>query len=91
MIPGNKNSLLEKQVMSSATFTITADQLEKLGRWQEIQDQKVADRQGRSFPNYGCAGGGYSYIFGPCGIGTTVRVQNLLTNDTIDLSDYDNW
>lgn len=59
--------------------------------WQHEQDKKVAEKQNRTFPYYGVSGGGYSWILTPTGVGTIIEAKNNITNDVIDLTDYQSW
>lgn len=74
-------------------FSLTHEQELKLNPWIEEQDKKSAEKQRRpdGHPNYGAIGGAYTYSFTPASIGMIVKVQNSVTNETIDLSDYDDW
>lgn len=63
----------------------------KLRTWQAEQDAKVAAMQKNRKPYYGAAGGEYVYTYCPTTIGVVVKVRNDVTNEEIDLSDYDNW
>lgn len=78
-------------------FAIPSESGKKLTAWMKEQDAKVIDRQkGTSVEHpgeayYGCSGGAYTYMFTPTSIGLVVKVQNGLTGDIIDLTDYEDW
>lgn len=59
--------------------------------WIKQQDIKVAQYQRRPYPHYGCSGGGYSYIITPTMIGTIINFRNNITQESIDLTNYDEW
>ena len=76
---------------SEISFKITSEQRKKLKSWIDEQDRLVCLKQNRSCPNYGSCGGAYTYSFTPTSIGLVIKVKNGITNNTIDLTDYDNW
>lgn len=55
------------------------------------QDKKVAERQNRPHAYYGCSGGAYTYHFTPTSIGLCVEVSNGLTEEEINLTEYEDW
>jgi hypothetical protein len=67
-------------------------QLALIKKFQSEQDRKVAVLQNNKYgPNYGASDGGYSYIFTPTGLGCVVHVRNNITNEELDITDYDKW
>eukprot|EP00041_Stephanoeca_diplocostata_P019789 m.430566 g.430566 ORF g.430566 m.430566 type:complete len:80 (+) comp21397_c1_seq2:280-519(+) len=79
--------------MRNTEFFLTPEQEAKLQPWIEEQDKKCAEQQGNpgGRPNYGAIGGAYTYSFSPTSLGVVVTVKNSVTNESIDLSDYDDW
>lgn len=79
-------------------FELDEKQKQILEKWMTEQDQKVTEKQNKnkpkekqkSYPNYGCSGGAYTYHFTPTWIGMVIKVSHCLTKETIDLTDYDN-
>ncbi len=67
------------------TFTISGKELSKLVAWKKKQDAKTR----RAYK--GAIGGEYTFSFSPTGIGTAVRVENSITKEVIDVTDYDSW
>lgn len=43
------------------------------------------------YPYTGAIGGGLTYCFSPTGLGIVTKVQYSLTDEEIDLTDYDEW
>jgi hypothetical protein len=76
-------------------FHLDAEQFKRLAAWSREQDAKVAEQQkGKGFsstPYYGCSGGSLTYSFTPTTLGLVVVVKNNITNEEINLTDYDNW
>jgi hypothetical protein len=78
-------------------FYISDIEQEKINAWKKEQDAKVINAQkgtrlehsGEAY--YGCSGGAYTYEFTPTSIGIVVVIRNCITNDSLDLTDYDNW
>jgi hypothetical protein len=52
--------------------------------------QKSIDK-GDPRPYYGMVGGAYRYIFTPNSLGVSIIVENEVTGDRIDLSEYELW
>ena len=78
-------------------FSLDETQQEKLAVWKKEQDAKVIEQQkGTQYEHpgeayYGCSGGAYTYEFTPTSLGLVVVVRNEVTDEEIDLSDYDGW
>ena len=67
------------------TFTIDNKALALLEKWKKKQDTK-SRKKSKLYSE-----GQYTYSFSPTGIGTAIRVENTLTKDVIDITDYDSW
>lgn len=86
-------------------FSLDPDQSKKLAAWCEEQTARALERQrarmspaefsmltvGGKAPYAGAIGGELTYSFTPTSLGTVVKVTNGLTNETLDLTDYDSW
>lgn len=78
-------------------FSLDAQQISKLNEWSGEQDKKVVELQkGTKLEHpdeayYGCSGGALTYMFTPTTLGLVVKVQNNLTSEIIDLTDYESW
>lgn len=70
---------------------LNEDQAQKLAAWMQEQDTKVAARQNRPDAYYGASGGAYTYKFTPTTLGLVIKVENGLTKEEIDLTEYDGW
>ena len=46
---------------------------------------------GEALPYYGPTGGAYKYSFIPTSVGIVIKVENVVSGDIIDLSDYEDW
>lgn len=66
------------------TFHVTEDQQEKINKFINAQNKKTGGY-------YGAIGGGFTYQFTPTSIGVVLRVENCLTHESIDVTDYDTW
>lgn len=79
-------------------------QKEKLASWVQEQDKRVLRNQkkanhphyrdmtdGFSQPYYGPIGGSYTYHITPTSLGTVLKVSNTVTEEEIDLTEYENW
>ena len=51
----------------------------------------VKKQEEKTDGEYGSIGGAYTYHFTPTSIGTVIKLENTVTKETIDLSDYDHW
>jgi hypothetical protein len=78
-------------------FELDAEQSKRLNEWCSEQDKKVMESQkgtevehsGEAY--YGCSGGSVTYMFTPTTLGLVVKVQNNMTGEIIDLTDYESW
>lgn len=69
-------------------------ELEKLNVWKREQLEKCREKQGLSSDedlNVGSIGGLYTYSITPTSLGTIITVTNNITEEILDLSDYDSW
>jgi hypothetical protein len=64
-------------------FKLSSQEIEKVRKWTEEQDKKVAHKQKGKHASYGACGGGYSYTFTPTYLGTHVLVKNAVTKETL--------
>lgn len=55
----------------------------------ELQKGSEVEREGIRY--YGAIAGSYSYIFTPTGLGVAVQIKNNVTEEVLDLTDYDAW
>jgi len=72
-------------------FRLTCKQRDAEEKFRTEQDKIVAKMQNREYAYYGASGGGYTYSFSPCGIGTCVKVKNDITKNEVDISFYEDW
>lgn len=75
---------------------LTTSQKNLFDNWMKEQDKKVVEKQKlggwkHDFPNYGACGGAYTYLITPTSIGVVIKVKNCVTDEIIDLSDYEDW
>jgi hypothetical protein len=78
-------------------FKLDDKQIAKLTQWSNEQDRKVIELQkgtdvehpGEAY--YGCSGGALTYMFTPTNLGLVVEVKNNMTDEVINLTDYDEW
>lgn len=64
-------------------FEITHKQYKLYDNWKKNQKEKN--------PNIATAGGRWTFTFTPSGIGMTIKVTDNELNETLDLTDYDNF
>lgn len=62
-------------------FTLTKEQAYKVLVWAETLP--TADT--------GAAGGRFTYSFTPTRLGTIIVVEDVITKNKIDVTDYDEW
>jgi hypothetical protein len=83
--------------MDHEVFQISEKDWERIRAWQQEIDAKVKEQQKgtsdehRDMAYYGAIGGAYTYSFTPTGMGTVVKVTNVLTGDVLDITDYEDW
>ena len=65
------------------TFELNDDQLKKFEKWKKKMMKKDS-----SMPT---AGERWTFCFTPTGLGTIVKVIDEATNETLDLTDWDNF
>lgn len=70
-------------------FTLDAEEQTRLHEWMAEQN-KLLTEQNKS--NYeGASGGRFTYSFTPTSLGVVTKVQDDLTGNEIDLTDYSMW
>ncbi len=79
---------IKEQNLKLALKQIMQDPETCLYSLSEIE-QSIKD--GDPQPYTGTMGGIYTYIFTPTGVGQIVRLKNLMTNEEINLTEYDLW
>lgn len=62
-------------------FEIDEEQLKKIQEWKNTLKVEYT----------GAIGGRFTYEFTPTGIGTAITVKDCVTDQSLDVSDYDNW
>ena len=78
-------------------FSLSKEQEKKLAGWQLVQEAKVISlEKGTELEHsdeayYGAVGGGYTYSFTPTSLGCITKVENNITKEEIDLTEYDQW
>jgi hypothetical protein len=65
-------------------FKLDAERRKKLKKWIKQQEKKTGGE-------YGAIGGGYAYCFTPTSLGTLIHVENTITKESINLTNFDNW
>jgi hypothetical protein len=86
-------------------FIITEEEQKRIAVWFKEQDAKVAHMQQesgkykgdpyvrklhqRGMGYYGACGGALTFQFSPSGLGTVFKITHALTQETLDLTDYD--
>lgn len=60
---------------------------DKITDWVREQDGLITRMGG--YPPDGDIGGSLTYEFTPTAVGTIVKVKHALTNEVLDLTDYD--
>lgn len=73
------HNLLQPYV-SELTFGLTCDQATQFAEWSK-----------HHAPSFDALGTQYKFSFTPTGLGTVAEVTNLLTNETLNLTDYNSW
>lgn len=62
-------------------FELDKDQSKKISKWIKHFD-KVYE---------GAIGGRFTYMFTPTSLGIVIKVQDGVTRDILDVTDYDTW
>jgi hypothetical protein len=68
---------------------IVVQMQQQSGRYKDNPHVQELHQRGKGY--YGASGGALTYHFTPTGIGTVFTVSHALTQETLDLTDYDNW
>ena len=86
------NAFGESQGRKAAgmTFSLDSVQQRKYLEWNDVQNDIIRERNNGQL-KVGCTGGQNTFRFTPTSIGLVVKVDNCLTRNTIDLTDYDIW
>ena len=95
----NKFTLSKKQMAKLNEWLIGVQQRAAQIQMHQIKSQqecKADDDHSvhcvqRPLPHYGSLGGGLAFTFVPCGIGTSCKVTEAITGESIDLTDFDQW
>lgn len=89
---------MSKKSIQPIKFEIPVHRVVELKKWKKEQDRKVANKQAakkgitkewKKFAYYGAIGGAYVYKFVPTGINIVIKVENVVTKEEIDLTDYE--
>jgi hypothetical protein len=83
-------------------FSLSDEQWKKMHVWFAKIQEEVAAKQWNNpkmreqmldekTPYGGAIGGALTYSFTPTGLGTVVKVTEGFSNQTIDLTDYEDW
>jgi len=84
-------------------FEISPNQHQKIQEWQKAIDLRVIEEQRHTldnwavltsngeYPYYGAIGGSLTYSFTPTALGVVIKVTHGYTNETLDVTDYENW
>ncbi len=67
-----------KQLYPTATVKVKWDKVEE---WSRKHKQVYT----------GAIGGRYTYSFTPTGLGTIVKIHDPITDETLDVTDYESW
>lgn len=62
-------------------FKLTAEQARKLKAWTDQHEERYA----------GAIGGRYTFSFTPTSLGCVCKVEDHITGDAVDLTDYESW
>ncbi len=75
-------------------FTLSDEQIKSVNEWIDEQDKIVKLKQGLSgeeLPYYGAIGGEVTYSFTPTSLGLITIVKHAGTDNTVDLTEYNDW
>jgi hypothetical protein len=76
------------KITEGTVFSLTEEQIKQVAEWAAEQDRKIAEKQGKDHPYYGCSGGSLSYEFTPTSIGLVVKVTNNLSKESINVTEW---
>ncbi len=83
------------QLKMNQIFSLSEKEKVVLIKWKIEQDEKMIEcaknRGGPMCRPCGPIGGAYTYSFTPTTIGVMIKVTNSVTNNEIDLTNYDEW
>lgn len=90
-----KFELSPKEEAKFLAWSKEQDKKSALKQLANLSEEALAERRAAGFkddePYDGAIGGRYTFSFTPVGVGLIIKVSNGLTEDTIDLTDYDSW
>lgn len=69
----------------TTTFTISNKEQKKIDAFLKKQDRIMRN------VNVGAIGGAYTYHFTPTSIGVIIEIENTVTKEKINVTDYDLW
>lgn len=78
-------------MIGGATSRMNESQYEKFQTWCKQQDAAIAQRQGNKLPYYGAIGGAYTFSTTATSLGMVLTVKNDLTDEELDLTEYEDW
>lgn len=82
--------------MNTVSFHLTSGQVKKVEMWVQSLRQKLLHKTGDDQNSdmdidYGAIGDGLTFMFTPTGLGVMTRVQESVTGEVLDVTDYDGW
>lgn len=86
----------------NSQFKLSLGQFAELNEWLSGVEKRAAAIQREQYsvqdrvlpdalPYYGALGGGLEFSFVPNGFGVCVSVREVITGESIDLTEMDNW
>ena len=100
----DKFILRDPKQYKDVKFELTQEQIGQLNEWIIGVEQRAAAMQverakvkgwnfpyPRPLPYHGAIGGELTFTFTPNGIGCHCKVTEVITGESIDLSDYSDW
>ena len=85
-------------------FELTPEQVKQVDEWYESLVPKILELQKISlgneysvlttngkYPYYGAIGGGITYQFIPTGLGNICVVREAITQEELNITDFDSW
>ena len=89
------------ELTSSQVKKIEAWQKQVYARGVELQQKTISPSDSfysvykeswdMGYPYTGAIGGQFEYVFVPTSIGVTAKVRDLVTDETLNITDYENW
>jgi hypothetical protein len=62
-----------------------------IGKEEQIKIDEWMKKQLKDGANTGAVGGRFQYKFTPTNLGTVLLVKDMVTNQEIDVTDYESW